>query len=204
VKDRYCLRRWVYSRRGDSDGEGSLGGNLPPGRAAAVFAAGKTHVFAIAAGARRAISLMRWHRLAGAGRPASRLHQPRALVPLLTCRRAAVHVSAIGHGGPFARAGSLARWTARDGVNFLPPEQDAAWPIPGGVTTIDALLIVLGQSAEGLQSLPAIRHWLERGEGTRRPVKLQDDLKKRSCYRRGEEMTSRNQSFTQSTLGEPH
>ena len=28
----------------------TLGGNLPPGRAAAVFAVGRTHVFAIAAG----------------------------------------------------------------------------------------------------------------------------------------------------------
>jgi hypothetical protein len=28
----------------------TLGGNLPPGRAAAVFAAGRTHIFAIAAG----------------------------------------------------------------------------------------------------------------------------------------------------------
>lgn len=60
------------------------------------------------------------------------------------------------------------------------------------------------EPAEGLRSPSAIRHWLERGERSRRPVKLQDDLKKWSCYPQGEEMTSRNQSFTQSTLGEPH
>jgi hypothetical protein len=52
-------------------------------------------------------------------------------------------------------------------------------PPPGsrafGVASVGALLIVLGQSAEGLRSVvSAIRDWLRRG-GTRRTVRLELD-----------------------------
>jgi hypothetical protein len=51
-------------------------------------------------------------------------------------------------------------------------------PPPGsrafGVATVGALLIALGQSAEGLRSVvSAIRDWLRRGDGTRRTVRLE-------------------------------
>ena len=54
----------------------------------------------------------------------------------------------------------------------------AGEPPPGSrafdVATVGALLIALGQSAEGLRSVvSAIRDWLRRGEGTRRTVRLE-------------------------------
>ena len=43
-----------------------------------------------------------------------------------------------------------------------------------GVATVGALLIALGQSAESLRSVvSAITHWLRRGEGTGRAVRLE-------------------------------
>ena len=40
--------------------------------------------------------------------------------------------------------------------------------------TVGALMIALGQSAEGLRSVVSvIRHWLRRGEGTGRAVRLE-------------------------------
>jgi hypothetical protein len=54
----------------------------------------------------------------------------------------------------------------------------AGEPPPGsrvfGVATAGALLIALGQSAEGLRSVvSAIRDWLRRGQGTGRAVRLE-------------------------------
>ena len=59
-------------------------------------------------------------------------------------------------------------------VNALP----AGEPPPGsrafGVDTVGALLIALGQSAEGLRSVvSAVRDWLRRGDGPRRTVRLE-------------------------------
>jgi len=56
----------------------------------------------------------------------------------------------------------------------------AGEPPPGSrafdVATVGALLIALGQSAEGLRSVVfAIRDWLRRGEGTQRTVRLELD-----------------------------
>jgi len=56
----------------------------------------------------------------------------------------------------------------------------AGEPPPGArvfsVDTVGALLIALGQSAEGLRSVvSAIRDWLKRGDGTRRSVRLELD-----------------------------
>ena len=56
----------------------------------------------------------------------------------------------------------------------------AGQPPPGSrafdVATVGALLIALGQSAEGLRSVvSAIRDWLRRGEGTQRTVRLELD-----------------------------
>ncbi len=51
-----------------------------------------------------------------------------------------------------------------------PPPDSRAF----GVATVGALLIALGQSAEGLRSVvSAIRDWLRRGDGTRRTVRLE-------------------------------
>jgi len=45
-----------------------------------------------------------------------------------------------------------------------------------GAATVGALLIALGQSAEGLRSVvSAIKDWLRRGEGTSRMVRLELD-----------------------------
>jgi hypothetical protein len=44
------------------------------------------------------------------------------------------------------------------------------------VAIVGALLIALGQSADGLRSVvAAIRDWLSRGDGTRRTVRLELD-----------------------------
>jgi hypothetical protein len=56
----------------------------------------------------------------------------------------------------------------------------AGEPPPGarvfGAATVGALLIALGQSVEGLRSvISVIRHWLRRGEGTGRAVRLELD-----------------------------
>lgn len=61
-----------------------------------------------------------------------------------------------------------------DDVGALP----AGEPPPGarvfGVATVGALLIALGQSAEGLRSVVSvIRDWLRRGQGTGRAVRLE-------------------------------
>jgi hypothetical protein len=63
-----------------------------------------------------------------------------------------------------------------ENVTALP----AGEPPPGarvfGVATVGALLIALGQSAQGLQSVvSAISDWLRRGEGPRRTVRLELD-----------------------------
>jgi hypothetical protein len=45
-----------------------------------------------------------------------------------------------------------------------------------GIAAVGALLVALGQSAEGLRSVvSAIRDWLRRGEGTPRTVRLELD-----------------------------
>ena len=45
-----------------------------------------------------------------------------------------------------------------------------------GVATVGALLVALGQSAEGLRSVVSvIGDWLRRGQGTRRTVRLELD-----------------------------
>jgi hypothetical protein len=56
----------------------------------------------------------------------------------------------------------------------------AGEPPPGarafGAETVGALLIALGQGAEGLQSVvTAVQYWLARGAGTRRTVRLELD-----------------------------
>ena len=63
-----------------------------------------------------------------------------------------------------------------DDVTALPADE----PPPGsrvfGASTVGALLIALGQSADGLRSVvSAIRDWLGRGDGTRRTVRLELD-----------------------------
>jgi hypothetical protein len=63
-----------------------------------------------------------------------------------------------------------------ENVNALP----AGEPPPGarvfGAATVGALLIALGQSAEGLRSVvSAVRDWLRRGGGTQRMVRLELD-----------------------------
>lgn len=55
------------------------------------------------------------------------------------------------------------------GVGEPPPGARAA-----GTSVVGALLVALGQSAEGLQSVVSvIRHWLARGGGSRRTVRLE-------------------------------
>jgi len=54
-------------------------------------------------------------------------------------------------------------------VGETPPGARAA-----GISVVGALLVALGQSAEGLQSVVSvIRHWLDRSGGSRRAVRLE-------------------------------
>jgi hypothetical protein len=61
-------------------------------------------------------------------------------------------------------------------VTALPAGEPPAGARVFGVAAVGALLVALGQSAEGLRSVvAAIRDWLRRGEGTRRTVRLELD-----------------------------
>jgi len=117
----------------------SLGGNLPAGRPIALSSGGRTHVFAIAAGG----AMSHWTTSNGIDwqGPADLLRLATNLEASFPCAFGlgnAMHVFAIGHGGLFASGGPLVRWSAPDGVNFLPPVEDGAWPIPGGGNGIAA------------------------------------------------------------------
>jgi hypothetical protein len=111
----------------------SLGGNMPAGRPAAVFAGRMTHVFAIGAGG----VMNHWKSSSGlhwtgpdvllSGDTTLAASYPCAL----TLKNGSVHVFAIGNGGPFANGGPLLHWSSPDGVFFPPPVSEPAWPIPG-------------------------------------------------------------------------
>lgn len=59
-------------------------------------------------------------------------------------------------------------------VTALPAGESPRGSRAFDVATVGALLIALGQSAEGLRSVvAAIRNWLRRGEGTGRAVRLE-------------------------------
>src|SRR5262245_30643753 len=114
-------------RRGDNTKENhmameSLGGNMPAGRPVAVFAGGKTHVFAIGAG--------------GGMNPGTASNGidwsgPSVLPPgganLEPCYPGAIavgnsaHVFALNHASFLARGGPLVHWFSPDGNAFLPP-----------------------------------------------------------------------------------
>lgn len=110
----------------------TLGGMMPAGRPAAVFAGGRTHVFAIAAGG----NMNHWTSANGLDwvGPEPLLRGPTNAEPSYPCAIAignAVHVFAVNNAPLLANGGPLAHWFSPDGVNFLPPVTDAAWPIPG-------------------------------------------------------------------------
>ena len=118
----------------------SLGGRMPVGRPAAVFAGGKTHVFAIAVGG----GMNHWSSSDGLSwtGPAELLRGPVNLEPSYACAIAAgsgVHVLAVNHNAnPFARGGAIAHWFSPDGVIFLPPILEQSWEIPGSGNGIAA------------------------------------------------------------------
>jgi hypothetical protein len=63
-----------------------------------------------------------------------------------------------------------------DDVIALPPGEPPQGARAFGAAAVGALLIAVGQSAEGLRSVvAAIRDWLRRGDGTRRTVRLEID-----------------------------
>ena len=111
----------------------SLGGSMPPGRPAAVFAGGKTHVFAIAAGG----AMNHWSSLNGLDwtGPDALPAGPTNLEPSYPCAVAfqnGVHVFAINHGD-----GSLVQFHSSDGASFSPPVW-AGGGIPGGANGVAA------------------------------------------------------------------
>jgi hypothetical protein len=111
----------------------NLGGNLPAGRPAAVFAGGKTHVFAVGAGG----VLNHWFSANGLDwdGPTAVPRLTTNLVPCYPCAIAlgnAIHVFTINNGG------ALVRWSSPDGVVFNPTVVDSPWPIPGGISGIAA------------------------------------------------------------------
>ena len=118
----------------------SLGGRMPVGRPAAVFAGGKTHVFAIAVGG----GMNHWSSSDGLSwtGPTELLRGPVNLEPSYACAIAAgsgVHVLAVNHNAnPFARGGAIAHWFSPDGVTFLPPILEQSWEIPGSGNGIAA------------------------------------------------------------------
>jgi hypothetical protein len=127
-----------------------LGGNLPAGRPAAVFAGGRTHVFAIGAGG----MMNHWTSSNGIDwqGPDELPRLSTNIVPSYPCAIAlgnAVHVFAINNGG------SLVRWFSPDGITFFPPFEDSTWTIPAdnglaasspsGSNRIDAFAVTTDQ-----------------------------------------------------------
>jgi hypothetical protein len=118
----------------------SLGGRMPVGRPAAVFAGGKTHVFAIAAGG----GMNHWSSADGTSwtGPDELPRGPVNLEPSYACAIAAsggVHVLAVNHNSnPFAHGGAIAHWFSPDGASFLAPILEQAWEIPGSGNGIAA------------------------------------------------------------------
>jgi hypothetical protein len=111
----------------------TLGGRMPPGRPAAVFAGGKTHVFAIAAGG----AMNHWSSPNGLDwtGPDALPAGPTNLEPSYPCAIAfqnGVHVFAINHGD-----GSLVQFHSLDGASFSPPVW-AGGGIPGGANGVAA------------------------------------------------------------------
>ena len=89
----------------------TLGGNLVPGRPAALFAGGKTHVFAIGAGG----TMNEWSSANGIDwqGPGILVRANTNLEPSYPSAVAignAVHVFAIVHGAPLSSGGPLAHW----------------------------------------------------------------------------------------------
>ena len=94
-----------------------------------------------------------------------------------------VHLQLLEEGADDARLAALTGYLKSellrldvDDVRALP----GGTPAPGaralGGVTVGALVIALGQSAEGLRSVVAvIRNWLQRGEGKGRTVRLELD-----------------------------
>lgn len=111
-----------------------LGGNLPAGRPVAVFAGGKTHVFAIGTGGR----MNHWTSPNGIDwqGPGELPRGNTNIVPSYPCAIAlgnAVHVFAINNGGP------LVRWSSPDGTNFMAPFEDRrAGTIPADTSGVTA------------------------------------------------------------------
>jgi hypothetical protein len=104
----------------------TLGGNLPAGRPATVFAGGRTHAFAIGAGG----MMYHWTSVDGIDwqgpNELIRLANTN-VVPSYPCAIAlgnAIHVFAINNGGP------LVRWFSPDGIIFLHPFEDTSWTLP--------------------------------------------------------------------------
>jgi hypothetical protein len=112
-----------------------LGGNLPAGRPVAVFAGGKTHVFAIGTGG----IMNHWTSPNGIDWQGPGELPPGRninIVPSNPCAIAlgnAVHVFAINKGGP------LVRWSSPDGTNFMAPFEDGrAGTIPADTSGVTA------------------------------------------------------------------
>ena len=117
----------------------SLGGSLIPGRPAAVFACGRTHVFAIAAGG----GMNQWSSPDGiTWIGPNPMPGPVNLEPSYPCAVADgnnVHVFAIHHGGLFSSGGDLVHWASTNGgLTFAAPATDSTWPIPGGANGVVA------------------------------------------------------------------
>lgn len=114
-----------------------LGGNLPAGGPVAVYAGGRTHVFAIDAGG----NMMHWNSADGitwagpAPLPFGGL--PVSYPTAYALGDGSVHVLAIGMGGTFS-GGPLVHWRSPDGLIWLPPALDASWPLAAGANGLAA------------------------------------------------------------------
>jgi hypothetical protein len=104
---------------------------MPPGRPVAVFANGRTHVFAIGTGG------VLWHWSSADGvvwTPPSPLpfgNLPASYPAATALADGSIHVLAVG-AGSLTSGGPLVYFHSPDGTSWFPPTLDATWSLPAG------------------------------------------------------------------------
>ena len=122
----------------------SLGANMPAGRPVAVFANGRTHVFAIGT----AGVLWHWNSADGVvWTPPSPLpfgNLPASFPAAIALGNGSIHVVAVG-AGSLTSGGPMVYFRSPDGTSWSPPTVDSTWNLPAGSNGVAAT------SSDGLQ-----------------------------------------------------